>query len=137
MSYEELRDQNGQPFNLWLQQKFGEFVTWYSLRNNKIPSQSDWARHLGITNTNLSQYLLGNRKPNVEQADLLAQKLGVQVYDRLGMPRKMPKDKILYFIADNWNAPELDEEFKKQIQELIRNRLAETGQKGRNRESHA
>lgn len=123
------QDQHGKLFHQWLQQKYAEYVSWYSTRNNKIPSQNEWARYLGITNTNLSQYMLGNRKPDVRQADLLAAKLGMEVYDRLGLPRKMPHNPILYFVADHWT--ELDENDQKEIQELIRNRLAE--KEGRNK----
>lgn len=70
---------------------------------------------MGIRNTNLSQYINDNRRPDVEMADILATRLGPVVYDLLGYPRKMPKDKLLYWIADHWH--ELTEDEQKEILE--------------------
>lgn len=115
-------------FGHWLNIKFAEFMTGQALHNNRTPSKTDWARYIGITNTNLSQYMNDNRKPDAAQADLLAAKLGPEVYDRLGMPRKMPKDKMLYFIVDNW--PDVRPEKRKEIIERIKNEIDEKKREG-------
>jgi transcriptional regulator with XRE-family HTH domain len=89
-------------FGQWLQTKYGEYVNWYIKQHAKVPSMAIWAKHLGIRNTNLSQYMNDNRRPDMQQADLLAEKLGPEVYDRLGLPRRMPRDPELYFLAEHF-----------------------------------
>lgn len=115
------REQDG-TFGKWLQNYFvGKFIPWYLGKHNKIPSQTEFAKWLGVNNTNLSQYMNDNRRPDVKQADLLAQKLGPEVYDRLNLPRKMPKDKLLYYIADNWHNLTVEEQ--KEILEHAKNKV--------------
>lgn len=86
-------------------------------------SEKNFADWLGLNNQNYSQYKLGTRRPSVEQADKMATRLGPLVYDLLGMPRRMPKDPLLHLIADN--LPDLTDEDKKEIAEIVRNKLAE------------
>jgi len=103
-----------QTFGKWLQTYYvNKFIPWYLGKHGKIPSQNEFAKWLGIRNTNLSQYMNDNRRPDVSQSDLLATRLGPEVYDRLDLPRKMPKDKALYWIADHWH--ELTEDEQKSI----------------------
>lgn len=110
------------PFHVWLK---GQFETWVAIqlgRGKGIQKQQDFAEYIGITENAISQYLLGKRAPAGEAVDKLAAKLGSEVYDRLGIPRRVPKDRVLYFVMDNLR--ELDEAEIKEIVERIKNRKA-------------
>jgi undecaprenyl pyrophosphate synthase len=110
-------------FGQWLQQKYGEYVNWHISKYAKVPSQAAWAKHLGIRNTNLSQYINDNRRPDSTQADLLAEKLGPEVYDRLGLPRRMPRDPELYFLAEHF-VSDLTENDRADVIALAKERIA-------------
>jgi hypothetical protein len=55
------------------------------------PSDADFARKAGIPTTSLSVWKTGTRRPTGENIDRLANELGMEVYDRLGLNRKMLK----------------------------------------------
>jgi hypothetical protein len=110
-------------FGQWLLEKYSDYVSWHIKKYGKSPSQAAWAQHLGIRNTNLSQYVNNTRRPDAHQADLLAAKLGPEVYDRLGMPRRMPDNPDLHWLADVF-IPELTDEDRGDILALTRERIA-------------
>lgn len=99
----------------------------YFLKNNGNVSQNDFAKHLGLSsNTILTNYMLGNRRPSFDQAEILADKLGPWVYDKLGYPRRMPRDKGLLFVVDALSNNSLfTEQERKEIIEEIKNRARE------------
>lgn len=91
------------------EKKFGEFLrreflSWAGKQNSKgIPSQADFAKWLQVPTTSLSTWMNDVRVPVGENIDKLADRLGVEVYDLLGAPRKMPRSKKLYLIAMIWS----------------------------------
>lgn len=84
--------------------------TQYFLDNQGRVSQNEYAKHLGISGANLSNYILDLRKPEGQQVINLADALGPIVYDKLGLPRRMPRDPLLLEIIDNLDALTVDEQ---------------------------
>jgi transcriptional regulator with XRE-family HTH domain len=62
----------------------------YFIRSGGRKSQTDFARELGISPTNLSKYMSGVQKPDAKNQDRIAGKLGPKIYDILGVPRRVP-----------------------------------------------
>lgn len=79
----------------WLEQKYLE---WQGQRGKRA-TLAQFADHLGISAPLLSHYLNGLRKPTADNVRKLAQRLGPEVYDILGLQDPDPK---LRFIARNW-----------------------------------
>lgn len=103
-----------------------EFADWlykrwmiYYNNNNGHVSQNDFARWLGIGNANLTNYMSGLRKPAAEFVEKLADKLGPAVYDKLDLPRKLPRDKMLLYIVDGWG--DFSEQERRELLERARN----------------
>lgn len=82
-------------FPAWLEQKY---LGWQGERGKRA-TLAQFADHLGISAPLLSHYLNGLRKPTAENARKLAQRLGPEVYEILGLQDPDPK---LRFIARNW-----------------------------------
>lgn len=82
-------------FPAWLEQKYLE---WQGKRGRRA-TLAQFADHLGISAPLLSHYLNGLRKPTAENVRKLAQRLGAEIYDILGLQDPDPK---LRFIARNW-----------------------------------
>lgn len=91
------------PFHVWLNIQYEEFVRKGLGQGKGVRNQSDFANHLGISVNSLSQYMLGKRRPSIKQAEPMAKALGPQIYDRLGYPRSMPKNRNLLWLVDHWN----------------------------------
>lgn len=64
------------------------------------PSQNDFAKWLGVSGYNLSNWMTGARLPGAANVDTLADKLGPRVYDAMGLNRKMPRDPKFHLLAD-------------------------------------
>ncbi len=82
-------------FPAWLEQKYLE---WQGERGKRA-TLAQFADHLGISAPLLSHYLNGLRKPTADNVRKLAQRLGPEVYEILGLQDPDPK---LRFIARNW-----------------------------------
>lgn len=108
-------------FPLWLQKKFIEAVQ-KNLGRGRVLKKREFAEMIGISDQNFSTYILGKRRPAVDQVDRMAEYLGPVIYDKLGLPRKMPKNRDLLFIVDHW--AELDDRDHKEILEIIKNKRA-------------
>ncbi|MBX3002344.1 MAG: helix-turn-helix transcriptional regulator [Anaerolineales bacterium] len=83
-------------FPAWLEQKY---IEWQSARGKRA-TLAQFADHLGLSAPLLSHYLNGIRKPTRENTRKLAQRLGPEVYDILGLQHPDPK---LRFITRNWS----------------------------------
>ena len=59
----------------------------------------EFATYLGIAQTTASSYMNGKRIPEGETVNKLAEKLGMEIYDSLNLPRPDPK---LLSIQQNW-----------------------------------
>lgn len=89
-----------------MSQKLAEwlFMKWRDLegeRKHRI-SQAQFARYCNVPQANMSNYLNDIREPDLENADKIAAKLGPQIYDILGMSRRVPKDQKLWDVIDLW-----------------------------------
>lgn len=70
----------------------------------KFRSITEFGKWLGVKQSTFSMWCNDTKTPESQRtADLLAEKLGVEVYDALGMARRMPKDKQLNLIALIWH----------------------------------
>jgi len=79
-----------------------QFLKWMS-RQGRVKSQNDFAQWLGVTSGSLSQWMNDMRTPTGDNVHQLADKLGPEIYDILGEPRSMPRDRMLSVIAENWH----------------------------------
>lgn len=112
-----------ESFGEWLR---GQYVSWAyktATKNNRMPSQADFAKWLGMPPTTVSNIMNDLRKPSPEAVHLLADKLGTEVYDRLDLPRRMPRNKMLRYLADHW--AKLPEQQQKELYERAQNMLEE------------
>jgi transcriptional regulator with XRE-family HTH domain len=73
-------------------------------------SISWFARHFGIKQGSLSNYLAGQTEPNEENLHKLAAKIGPAVYDALGKPRPVPNDPVLRYVVARWSRLTADEQ---------------------------
>ena len=107
-------------FYLWLSRCYNDWVATGigRGRNAKDLSQKAFGEWIGVDANTISQYITGKREPTGKYVDLLANKLGAEVYDRLGIPRRIPKNKITYFVMDNLRY--LDENEIKELIERIK-----------------
>ena len=90
----------------FLQHSFAEYVA----EKRRRVSLAEWARYLGVSNASLSQWMNGNREPTGDNVHLLAAKLGVKVYDLLGVPRLLPDNPSLVYITENWYSLSKDQQ---------------------------
>lgn len=79
-----------------------QFLKWMA-KQGRVKSQNEFAKWLGVSSGSLSQWMNDSRLPTGDNVHTLAEKLGPQVYDLVGEPRSMPRDKMLSFIAENWH----------------------------------
>jgi len=84
-------------FETWLEQKF---LQWQSARGKRgsIREFSEWLRS---DQKLVAHWMRGVRKPGPENARVLALKLGLEVYDVLGLPRPDPD---FFRIQTVWDA---------------------------------
>jgi transcriptional regulator with XRE-family HTH domain len=96
-------------FSQFMELKFIE----YQRHSGGRKTVADFASFLGIAQTTLSSYMNDKRMPGDEYIEILASKLGMEVYDALGLPRPDPD---LLFIQTAWG--ELDEDTRKRLRDL-------------------
>jgi|SRR3990172_3173346 len=83
-------------FANWLDKKFLE----WQQREGGSRTALEFSEWLGFANATVNQWLNGNRSPESGNVHLLALKLGLEVYDALGLPRP---DEGLYQINVHWH----------------------------------
>lgn len=99
----------------WLEK---QYIDWMA-KEKQVKSQREFAELLGIDPVKLNQYLNGRRKmPDLETVNLIAEKLGPEIYDILGLARPDPQ---LQALTHKWHT--LDQATKDKILEI-----AEPGQ---------
>ena len=97
-------------FNTWLEQ---QYLHWEASTGHR-QSLQNFANYLGISNSLLSHYLSGSRKPAAKFLEKIADKLGDEAYDVLERPRPDP---ILREIIQTWGA--LSPAQKSAIQKIL------------------
>jgi hypothetical protein len=98
-------------FSSWLEQQYVQWQQQHGKRTKLI----QFAKHLGISAPLLSHYMKGIRKPAGSTVHKLAQRLGPEIYDVLGLQRP---DAQLVFISRNWSM--LTEEQKREIVDKVK-----------------
>lgn len=107
-------------FGNYLKKKFHEWSGKQIGRGNPIPSQADFAKFLGVPTTSLSVWMNDLRKPTGDSVDILAERLNdPEVYDYLGVSRRMPRSKELYNAVDIYSR--LDEDGRREYMEAVKN----------------
>lgn len=101
-------------FSKWLDQQYLQWQTKAGRRN----TLTAFAQYLGIGQSLLSRYLNDDVIPNLDKAQIMAEKLGPEIYDILGLAHPDP---LLKYITHNWH--KLDEEKQNQIREEVENYL--------------
>jgi len=106
------------------------YIEFASKRPERKVKDVQFAKHLGVSNASLNQWLNGLRLPGYENCVQLASKLDIDKANRLFMvlgykPIEFVSDKDVQFIARNWRM--LDDETKTQIITHIRETLQEQG----------
>lgn len=80
----------------WLLTKYFD----WQKKMDGVKSQTEFANYLGISRIQINRYLNGVNLPNDETIKLLAEKLGDDVYDSLGLVR--PTDEELKALIEVW-----------------------------------
>ncbi len=111
-------------FSEWLMDRFVEWEKSQARRQ----SYSAFARYLGVKQASLSQWIIGNYVPTGENVKRLAEKLGVEIYDVLGLPRP---DMTLEAMIEQYKSlpEELRAGFLPIYSEALRRYVAEQSQK--------
>lgn len=102
-------------FKDWLNEKF---LQWERSQPRR-QSYSAFARFLGVSQPSVSQWLFGSNTPSLENVGKIADKLGPEIYDVLGLIR--PNDE-LDFVRDVFvsASPSQREELNEIIEEWAR-----------------
>jgi transcriptional regulator with XRE-family HTH domain len=101
-----------EAFAKWLER---QYIEWMSDRG-EVASQREFAEFIGIDPMNLSNYLNAKRRmPDQESIKKIAEKLGPEVYDVLGLARPDPQ---LQRLTSMWH--KLDQETKNRILNLAK-----------------
>lgn len=102
-------------FRQWLEMKYLE----YQRNSGGRKTVLQFAEHLGVSQQTLSTWMNETRRPQGENVRKIAEKLGLEVYDVLGLQRPDP---ILFYIQKHWD--ELPEEDQRalldQAEEYVR-----------------
>ena len=83
------------PIGDWLTRKYLE---WQTAEANRR-TVTEFADFLGISRGAFNKYMNGNRRPRGVYVDMIAAKLGPEIYDLVGAPRPDPG---LQYIIQNW-----------------------------------
>jgi len=75
------------PLGEWLER---QFLKWQNERGER-QTLDTFAQYIGVTRSALNKWMNGNRTPDADYADQIADKLGPEIYDLLGLPRPDPR----------------------------------------------
>ena len=92
-----------------------KFVEWQQ-REGRRKTIADFATYLGVSQSVISMWMNGSRKPNQPSIELLADNFGLEIYDVLGMPRPDPD---LHYLKQNWEhlSPETRRAIREQAEQ--------------------
>lgn len=90
-----------------------KYLEWQS-QQGKRKTLDDFAEHIGVRRSVLSNWLTGRRNPGAESLRQLSSALGFEVYDVLGLPRP---DEDLAYISQHWD--QVSEEFRRKFREQV------------------
>jgi hypothetical protein len=108
----------------WLDLKFRE---WRNGQKRGEDTVARFANFVGVSRNTMNNWLNRGQTPGDESADLIATKLGPEIYDLLGLPRPDP---LLQLVIERWG--QLSDEVRSEIAEVVQRAEARgaTGQGG-------
>ena len=90
----------------------------YQVEKRRRVSQKEWANeYLGVTAASLSNWMLKSQLPTGTNVFALAAKLGLQVYDILGQPRRISDDPRIQRLNEIY--PTLSKAKRQEIDDII------------------
>lgn len=97
----------------WLERRY---LAWQQASGGRR-TVGEFAAYLGVKQSRLSNWMAGTRTPKGDAVELLAQKLGGEIYDILGV---LPRDKRLRRMVVRWDrlSPEAQERLEALSDEL-------------------
>jgi len=101
-------------FSDWFTNKY---LDWQ--RENGRGTVTAFAAYLGISQANASNYLRDASRPDIKNLQLIADKLGDEVYEKLGAKPPI-NDSRLRLLLDSWNG--LSEAVREEIFHLVKGR---------------
>ena len=101
-------------FRTWLELNY---IEWQKNEGGR-KTVKEYAEYLGTTQSTLSSWLNETRKPQEENIRKIADKLGLEVYDVLGLERPDP---ILHLINKYWDdlPPDIQEAITRKVEGYI------------------
>lgn len=94
-----------------------KFLEWQSEQGGRR-TVSDFAKYLGVKQSSVSMWWTGANVPSKESIDKLADKLGIEVYDALGVPR--PNENLYYVTKHFEKVPDkLQKAIREQIEKYL------------------
>lgn len=93
-----------------------KFLEWQN-REGTRKTISEFATHIGVSQSVVSMWMNGSRVPNKPSIERLSSIFGLEVYDALGNPRPDPD---LYYIQNVWEGltPEKRKAVRQQVEQL-------------------
>lgn len=94
----------------------GKFLEWQKEQGGRR-TVSEFAKWIGVKQSSVSMWWNGSNEPSGESVRLLADKLGLETYDVLGLERPDPD---LYYIRKIWDdlTPEKRKAVREQVEQL-------------------
>ena len=74
-------------FKEWL---FNQFIEWEKTQPGRRSNFTKFSEYLGASQPQVSSWIKGTYKPSGENIKLIAEKLGLEIYDVLELPRPNP-----------------------------------------------
>ncbi len=87
---------------IWINKKFLE----WQLDQERSASQVEFAEYIGVSESTFSTWINDLQPPGKHSADLIAAKLGPEIYDLLGMarPDTIPLDQLPHAVRERLSA---------------------------------
>lgn len=101
MEMEEKKDPR-KEFSEFLKRAYAAYIVRETRNGGNVPSQTDFAQWLGVTQTSFSNWINATRPPDIDNLDAVATKLGNEVYAIFGKPPRMPKEPAANVVFTNW-----------------------------------
>lgn len=94
-----------------------KFLEWQQKEGGR-KTVAEFAQYIGVSQTTISGWWNQSHSPEGKNLQKLALKLGLEVYDTLGLPRP---DADLYYIQKNWDkaGPETRKQIRDQLEKYM------------------
>ena len=118
MEMDEKKDPR-KEFSEFLKRAYAAYIVRETRNGGNVPSQTDFAQWLGVTQTSFSNWINATRPPDIDNLDAVATKLGNEVYAIFGKPARMPKEPAANVVFTNWY--KLTKPQQRQVAEMVMN----------------